>query len=103
MTVERSPSGRIASVTLRWFGGSKTLTGHQFRMLIGPSKLRSLNWSPNSPVKDDNDFTITTYGWGHGVGMSQVSAYAMAAIHTMDYREILEKSYPGAELVRLWR
>lgn len=40
-------------------------------------------------------FTITTYGYGHGVGMSQFGAHFYAEKEGMDYIEILEHYYPG--------
>ncbi|MEE8524747.1 MAG: SpoIID/LytB domain-containing protein [Thermoanaerobaculia bacterium] len=39
-------------------------------------------------------------GWGHGVGMCQAGAYAMA-LRGSDYRSILEHYYTGIELGRL--
>ncbi|MBC8569533.1 SpoIID/LytB domain-containing protein [Zongyangia hominis] len=40
-------------------------------------------------------FTITTYGYGHGVGMSQFGAHFYAEKENMTYVEILEHYYPG--------
>ena len=42
----------------------------------------------------DGQFTFTTYGYGHGVGMSQQGAdyYAMQG---WDYEEILTHYYTG--------
>jgi stage II sporulation protein D len=40
-------------------------------------------------------------GWGHGVGMSQWAAAGMAA-EGMDWRQILQRSYPRALLVRAY-
>ena len=45
-------------------------------------------------VEYDGQFTFTTYGYGHGVGMSQQGAdyYAMQG---WDYEEILTHYYTG--------
>ncbi len=43
-------------------------------------------------------FTFTVYGWGHGVGMSQDGAKAMAG-KGMTYQEILAAYYPGTTIV----
>ncbi len=43
-------------------------------------------------------FTFTTYGWGHGVGMSQVGAYYYALDYGWNYMQILLHYYPGATL-----
>lgn len=42
-------------------------------------------------------FTITCYGFGHGVGMSQYGAEVMAR-EGATWREIVEHYYPGAEI-----
>lgn len=39
-------------------------------------------------------FVFTTYGWGHGVGMSQEGAISMAK-SGKDYKQILAAYYPG--------
>ena len=39
--------------------------------------------------------TFTTYGYGHGVGMSQYGADSMAK-RGFDYEEILKHYYKGA-------
>ncbi len=40
---------------------------------------------------------FTGGGWGHGVGMCQIGAYAMAG-RGLDYRDILEHYYTGVHL-----
>lgn len=42
-------------------------------------------------------FVFTSYGWGHGVGMSQEGAIAMAKSGS-DYKQILANYYPGTTL-----
>lgn len=42
-------------------------------------------------------FTVTTRGYGHGVGMSQFGANAMA-LTGKTYREILSHYYPGTQM-----
>lgn len=57
----------------------------------------SLN-SPFFTVQYENDeFTFTVYGKGHGVGMSQYSADYMAR-QGSDYKEILLHFYEGTEI-----
>ncbi len=41
-------------------------------------------------------FTFTTYGYGHGVGMSQMGADGYARYAGWDYKDILEHYYRGA-------
>lgn len=45
----------------------------------------------------DGQFTVTTRGYGHGVGMSQWGARAMAAGGS-SWREILQYYFPGTEV-----
>jgi peptidoglycan hydrolase-like amidase len=78
------------------------LTGHEFRMLVGPHLLRSTRWLKLETRKrvgehKINDWVITTCGWGHGMGLSQVSAWAMAK-EGFRHQRILQIFYPGAEI-----
>ncbi len=76
---------------------------HTFRMIIGPRDIRSTLWSEDSPKRIDSDknrsknYEITCTGYGHGVGMSQISAWAMAE-DGRAYKEILAFFYPGSQL-----
>ena len=51
--------------------------------------------APPSPTA----FVLSGGGWGHGVGMSQWGAQAMAE-RGANYREILAAFYPGTRLER---
>ncbi len=44
-------------------------------------------------------FAFVTYGWGHGVGMSQNGANFYAAYAGWTYQDILFHYYPGTELM----
>ena len=83
-------SGRVDTLLV----GTQTVTGHAFRQALG---LRStfITWDA-----DDTAIVFTTRGYGHGVGMSQAGAQAMAARGT-NYADILSHYYPGALLSRL--
>ena len=59
-------------------------------------KLRSACYSI---YYQDGAFTITTKGYGHGVGMSQYGAYGLA-LQGKTYEEILLHFYPGTEVVK---
>lgn len=80
-------SGRISAVLV----GSKLVTGAQFRQALG---LRSTlcTWDA-----DGDEVVFHTRGYGHGVGMSQAGAQAMASAGA-DYRAILAHYYPGTAL-----
>ncbi len=84
--LSRYESGRVEKVRL----GGVTLTGREFR------KLFDLN-SANFTLDISSVVTISTLGYGHGVGMSQYGANAMAE-EGADYREILAHYYTGIAL-----
>ena len=54
---------------------------------------------PSNPDSDnvDGKFVFTTYGWGHGVGMSQDGAIQMAK-DGKNYEEILLNFYTGTTI-----
>lgn len=79
-----SPSGTVTAITI----GGKTLTGKQVREAL---KLRSACFTVNHHT---DGFTFTVKGYGHGVGMSQVGAKAMAE-QGFTYDEILKHYYTG--------
>ncbi len=80
-----SASGRIEQVRL----GSVIIAGTELRELLG---LRSTNLEIR--FLDDNMIEITSRGYGHGVGMSQCGADALAK-NGYNYKEILEFYYTG--------
>ena len=80
-------SGRVESVLV----GNALATGSQLRRALN---LRSTlcTWDC-----DENNIIFTTRGYGHGVGMSQAGAQAMAADGD-GYADILAYYYPGTHL-----
>ena len=48
--------------------------------------------------RDSDTFTITTYGYGHCVGMSQHGANILASKYGYTYDQILKFYYPGIEI-----
>lgn len=70
-----------------------TYTGIEFRHLLG---LRSTDFELE---KKDDGYLITTYGYGHGVGMSQYGANFMAQ-DGKNYEEILNYYYSGVQFVK---
>jgi peptidoglycan hydrolase-like amidase len=101
-------SNRVVSVIVGHTRSDAPLEipAHLFRTLIGPYKLRSTLWTSDSlkliegPNKS-KAWRITTLGWGHGVGMSQVSAKQLAK-EGRSARAILETFYRGADLRPLY-
>lgn len=86
--IKTSPSGTVKTIVI----GGQTLTGGQIRSSFG---LRSAAFTVSH---GDKGFSFTVKGYGHGVGMSQVGAEAMARSGAT-YKEILAWYYPGTVLV----
>lgn len=86
-----SESGRLLRVTV----GSVSLSGTSLRSVLG---LRStaVTWTYDG----EGSFVFETAGYGHGVGMSQYGAEAMAA-SGFGHRDILLHYYTGAALADL--
>ena len=86
--VTPSAGGRVGSIEV----GSQEVSGLTMRQIFS---LRStdfrLKWTGES-------FLFTVSGYGHGLGMSQYGAKAMAN-EGRSYDEILLHYYPGAEIV----
>lgn len=74
--------------------GDNIYTGREFREKLG---LRSSDFSFKFK---DNKVLITTYGYGHGVGMSQYGALGMAK-SGYKYDEILKHYYNNSEIKKL--
>jgi stage II sporulation protein D len=82
-----SAAGTVKTIQI----GGQTLTGTQVRQAFG---LRSAVFTI---THSNGQFTFTVKGYGHGVGMSQTGAEAMAR-KGATYREILSWYYPGTEI-----
>ena len=82
-----TPSGYVDSLPVC----GQTVQGTALRKALG---LRSACFTV---VCQSGTFSFTTRGYGHGVGMSQWGAKALAE-QGADYRAILAHYYPGTEL-----
>ncbi len=88
--LERSDSGRVLSIRV----GVHEMTGRVFRSALG---LKSTNFT----IAGDGDMVVISQrGYGHGVGMSQAGANAMA-LEGATYEEILLHYYTGVEMTVL--
>lgn len=86
--IVRSSSGGVKSAKI----GDKTFTGQEIRKTL---QLRSANFDVTF---EDDKFTFTTRGYGHGVGLSQYGANYMAQTGSK-YDEILLWYYKDCVLV----
>lgn len=91
LSVEKvSESGTVLTVRV----GDRMLTGTDLRTALA---LRSACFDISY---DGGEAVITTRGYGHGVGMSQYGANAMAAAGAT-WQEIIEHYYPSCEITAL--
>lgn len=87
--IEKTSSGRVKKIAI----SDKIINGRELRDLLG---LNSTNFIITYNKKI-NLIEITTYGYGHGVGMSQWGANGMAK-NGKTYEEILKHYYTGVEI-----
>lgn len=112
--LERGKSGVVKSVIITGTKASiKVSTEYNIRVLLGPanetiyrgdgSQVEGLDMLPSGffmVEKGEDAFTFTGGGYGHGVGMSQNGAKAMAD-EGYTYKEILTHYYMGSEIANL--
>jgi stage II sporulation protein D len=100
VVLERGASGRVASLELVARDGRReVLAGLPIRWTLDVPDTWFELTRTRSRAGDDG-WLVEGRGWGHGVGMCQVGAFAMAR-RGHDYREILEHYYRGVEVRQL--
>ena len=87
---EYTESGRVRTIKF----GNKNLSGVETRTILG---LKSANFSVSF---DNEDIVFSVIGYGHGVGMSQTGADALAK-QGYNYEEIIKHFYTGVEITNL--
>lgn len=75
--------------------GQATITGRKLRESVLSYNLRSASFDISY---SDGYFIFTTYGWGHGVGMSQNGANYLAKLG-YTYDQILKYYYTGIDVL----
>ncbi len=97
-------SGRVASVSLRHRLDGKTrfttLAATDFRAAVGPVRVRSLWWERCVVAsKAPGYLVLEGRGFGHGCGLSQVSAWHLAKLGASP-ESIVARFYAGAAIER---
>ncbi|MFH1414850.1 MAG: SpoIID/LytB domain-containing protein [Elusimicrobiota bacterium] len=96
--LSRTDSGRIKDMYVIHSGGKLLITGHRFRMAIGPDIIKSALMALD---RSKPGFYFYGRGWGHGVGMCQWGAKGLAE-KGKNYKYILKFYFPGAHVTK-WR
>lgn len=98
----QTSEGRIKSIALLHADDTKyEMNANTFRLVVNRgvegSPLKS-TWFEAS--RNGDDYSFSGHGFGHGVGLSQWGAHAMAQ-EGKTYREILQFYYTGVEIQQL--
>jgi stage II sporulation protein D len=90
--------GRIESIKIKGSLGDIVINSLKLRNILGVDKIFSTNFS----IKDEGSWIhFNGRGSGHGVGLCQYGAKAMAE-KGLNYKEILSRYYPLAKLEKLY-
>lgn len=98
--VKRSATQRAVSLKFTGSQGSVTVPGADFRVSVGPEKLRSI-WISNEIKNRPGAIGVKGRGFGHGVGLCQWGSYAMAR-NNRNFKDIVRHYYPKADIVKIW-
>jgi stage II sporulation protein D len=101
----RTPSGRVAALTVQTESGTYTLRGNDIRFVLRDPKGAILNSTYFSFTKETSGGEVSSLnvngrGYGHGIGMCQWGAIGRARAG-QNYRTILETYYPGTTIGRI--
>ena len=97
VVTRRTPSGRVGQIEVRGSTQAESLGGDRLKTLVGVLGLRSTLFD----VRATSDgFAFVGSGHGHGVGMSQWGARALAE-RGIPYQRILARFYPGTRLEKV--
>lgn len=96
---ERGPSERVTKFEVIGDGGRAEVGGNEFRLAVGPEKLKSTlieEWDVSG-----GRVTARGTGFGHGVGLSQWDTYKLAR-EGRSPEDIVKFFFDGIEIRRLW-
>lgn len=101
----RTPSGRVAALTVQTDSGSYTLRGNDIRFVLRDPKGAILNstyfaFTRETSGGEVSSLNVNGRGYGHGIGMCQWGAIGRARAG-QNYRTILETYYPGTTVGRI--
>ncbi len=92
----KGESGRLQTIRIN----NNEIPANEFRIAIGSSKMKST--LVTSIAYADGTLALSGKGYGHGVGMSQWGAYAMAE-SGQNAGEIIRKYFKDVDIVQIWQ
>lgn len=98
--LKRSKTQRAVLLEFTGTEGAVKVAGADFRLNYGPEKLRSI-WISDEITNTPGAIKVKGRGFGHGVGLSQWGAYALAKQNWSPQRIILHY-YPKARVEKIW-
>jgi stage II sporulation protein D len=98
--LKRSATHRATLLKFTGTEGSVTIPGADFRINVGPEKVRSI-WISDQIDNKPGSIGIKGRGFGHGVGLCQWGAYALAK-NNRSYKAIVMHYYPQADIAKIW-
>ncbi len=94
---EEAPHGRVKTVEILQSDDRTTMQANDFRLLVNRTLDVSLKSTWFDARRQGDQYVFDGRGFGHGVGLSQWGAHAMAQ-QGKSYREILRFYYTGVEI-----
>lgn len=94
--ISRTASGRIDQMEILTSSSTISLSGHRFRMAMGPDVIKSALFTVDRTAPE---YTFYGRGWGHGVGLCQWGARGLA-LEGVSFRDILNFYFPGIQIRR---
>jgi stage II sporulation protein D len=98
--LQRSPTQRATSLKFTGSQGSVTMPGADFRINVGPEKVRSI-WISDQIDNKPGSIGVKGRGFGHGVGLCQWGSYALAK-NNRSFKAIVLHYYPKADIAKIW-
>ncbi|HHY18470.1 MAG TPA: SpoIID/LytB domain-containing protein [Firmicutes bacterium] len=97
---KKNDQGRATEFTVSGNGNSQVIPGAEFRIALDSTRLKSI-WI-DSIQRNDTGVVFLGKGYGHGVGMSQWGAYALAE-QGKKAEDIVRYFFEGVEITKSYR
>jgi stage II sporulation protein D len=90
------------AIRLKFIGnqGNVEVAGGDFRINVGPGKMRSI-WISDITENKPGLVMIKGRGFGHGVGLCQWGAYSLAK-ENKSAKQIVKHYYPKTKIAKIW-